>query len=70
MKVITRRDFLKISGVTAAGLTLSQLGFDLTPVQAYAAELEDQRMPRKHLLFAVFAQLDAAFSLPLTKRER
>jgi formate dehydrogenase major subunit len=39
MKVITRRDFLKISGVTAAGLTLSQLGFDLTPAQAYAAEL-------------------------------
>ena len=39
MKVITRRDFLKISGVTAAGLTLSQMGFDLTPVQAYAAEL-------------------------------
>src|SRR4030066_2229054 len=39
MKVITRRDFLKISGVTAAGLTLSQIGFDLTPVKAYAAEL-------------------------------
>ncbi len=39
MKVITRRDFLKISGVTAAGLTLSQLGFDLTPAQIYAAEL-------------------------------
>ena len=39
MKAFTRRDFLKVSGVTAAGLTLSQLGFDLTPVQAYAAEL-------------------------------
>jgi len=39
MKVITRRDFLKISGVAAAGLTLSQLGFDLLPAQAYAAEL-------------------------------
>jgi formate dehydrogenase major subunit len=35
----SRRDFLKISGVAAAGLTLSQLGFDLLPVQAYAAEL-------------------------------
>jgi formate dehydrogenase major subunit len=39
MKVITRRDFLRISGVAAAGLTLSQLGFDLTPAYVYAAEL-------------------------------
>jgi formate dehydrogenase major subunit len=36
---VTRRDFMKISGVTVAGAALSQLGFDLTPVQAYAAEL-------------------------------
>jgi formate dehydrogenase major subunit len=39
MKVITRREFLKYSGVAAAGLTLSQLGFDLTPAEVYAAEL-------------------------------
>jgi formate dehydrogenase major subunit len=39
MSVITRRDFLKASGVTAATLTLSQLGFDLLPVEVYAAEL-------------------------------
>lgn len=44
MKVHTRRDFLKISGATAAGLTVSQLGFDLTPVKAYAAELTDFRI--------------------------
>ena len=47
MKVLTRRDFLRISGVTAAGLTLSELGFDLTPALVYAAELQkrtpDQR---------------------------
>jgi formate dehydrogenase major subunit len=36
---VTRRDFMKISGVTVAGAALSQLGLDLTPVQAYAAEL-------------------------------
>jgi len=42
MKVITRRDFLKISGVTAAGLTVSQLGFDLSPAQVYAAELRTE----------------------------
>jgi formate dehydrogenase major subunit len=36
---VTRRDFMKISGVTVAGAALSQLGFDLAPVQAYAAEL-------------------------------
>lgn len=39
MSVITRRDFLRISGVAAAGITLSQLGFDLTPAEVYAAEL-------------------------------
>lgn len=36
---VTRRDFMKISGATVAGAVLSQLGFDLTPVQSYAAEL-------------------------------
>jgi formate dehydrogenase major subunit len=36
---VTRRDFIKISGATVAGAALSQLGFDLAPVQAYAAEL-------------------------------
>jgi formate dehydrogenase major subunit len=39
MNVLTRRDFLKYSGVAAAGLTLSQLGFDITPAEVYAAEL-------------------------------
>ena len=29
---VTRRDFMKISGVTVAGAALSQLGFDLAPV--------------------------------------
>jgi len=42
MKVITRRDFIKISGVAAAGLSLSQLGFDLTPAELYAAELRTE----------------------------
>jgi formate dehydrogenase major subunit len=36
---VTRRDFLKISGATAAGLYASQLGFDLSPASAYAATL-------------------------------
>lgn len=36
---VTRRDFIKISGTVVAGVTLSQLGFDLSPVQAYATEL-------------------------------
>ena len=42
MKTIDRRDFLKYSGATVAGLTLSGLGFDLTPVTAYAAELRTE----------------------------
>src|SRR3989337_2351567 len=35
---ITRRTFLKISGATAAGTVLGGLGFDLSPVVAYAQE--------------------------------
>jgi formate dehydrogenase major subunit len=34
----TRRDFLKISSMSAAGLALSRLGFDLSPVEALAQE--------------------------------
>src|SRR3972149_8941536 len=44
MKVISRRHFLQISGVTAVGLTLSQLGFDLSPLEAYAIELTEFRL--------------------------
>jgi len=39
MKDITRRGFLKISGVTAAGVALGSLGFDLRPIEAYAQTL-------------------------------
>jgi formate dehydrogenase major subunit len=42
MSIVTRRDFLKISGVTAAGLALSRLGFDLTPACVHAAELRTE----------------------------
>ena len=42
MKVLTRREFLKFSGITAAGLTFSQLGFDLTAARTYAAELRTE----------------------------
>jgi len=42
MKVLTRREFLRFSGIAAAGLTLGQLGFDLTPAQLYAAELRTE----------------------------
>lgn len=34
---ITRRDFLKWSGVAGAGLMLGTFGFDLRPIKAYAA---------------------------------
>lgn len=37
-----RRDFLKLTGAGALGLTLGQLGFDLSPVQAYAEGLKIQ----------------------------
>jgi len=36
---MTRRTFLKISGATAAGTVMGGLGFDLSPIEAYAQEL-------------------------------
>ncbi len=60
MKAFTRRDFLKISSVTAAGLTLSQLGFDLSPAQASMPLLSGSKEPRKPPVSAATAQLAAA----------
>ncbi len=37
---VTRRDFIQISGATAAGLAVSGLGFDLKPVKAHAQMLK------------------------------
>ncbi len=39
MSDLTRRDFLMATGVAAAGLALTHLGFDLSPARLYAAEL-------------------------------
>jgi formate dehydrogenase major subunit len=36
---VTRRKFIQISGVTAAGLAATGLGFDLSPVKAHAQML-------------------------------
>ena len=36
---ITRRTFLKISGATAAGTVIGGLGFDLSPIEAFAQDL-------------------------------
>jgi len=37
---ITRRGFLKVSGAVGSGVALSGLGIDLSPVKAYADELD------------------------------
>ena len=37
---VTRREFIKISGVTAAGLAASGLGFDLSPIESHAQMLK------------------------------
>ena len=37
---ITRRTFFKFSGVSAIGVAMGKLGFDLTPAHAYAADLK------------------------------
>lgn len=37
---LDRRDFIKVTGAGIACLSLSQLGFDLRPVKAYAADLK------------------------------
>ena len=36
---ITRRGFLKISGITVTSVALGSLGFDLRPINAYADTL-------------------------------
>ena len=33
---VTRREFIQITGATAAGLAVSGLGFDLSPVKSHA----------------------------------
>ena len=37
---VTRRGFIKISGATAAGIAVSGMGFDLSPVKAHAQTLK------------------------------
>lgn len=37
---VTRRDFMKVTGLGAATIALSQLGVDLEPAKAYAKELK------------------------------
>jgi formate dehydrogenase major subunit len=37
---VSRRDFIKISGVTVAGFSLASLGFDLFPVKANAQQFK------------------------------
>ena len=37
---VTRRKFIKITGATAAGIAVSSMGFDLSPVRAYALTLK------------------------------
>jgi len=39
---LNRRDFIKVSGVAAAGAAVSGLGFDLKPVKSYAGMLKTQ----------------------------
>jgi len=37
---VSRRGFMKLTGASAACISLAQLGFNLSPVQAYAADLK------------------------------
>lgn len=39
---VNRRQFIQITGATAAGLAVSGLGFDMSPVKAHAAMLKTQ----------------------------
>jgi formate dehydrogenase major subunit len=39
---VTRREFIKISGVSAAGLAASGLGFDLSPIESHAQMLKTE----------------------------
>ncbi len=39
---VTRREFVQLSGITAAGLAVSALGFDLRPIRAHAQMLKTE----------------------------
>jgi formate dehydrogenase major subunit len=39
---VTRRRFIQVSGATAAGLAVSGLGFDLSPIRSHARTLKTQ----------------------------
>jgi formate dehydrogenase major subunit len=43
---LSRREFLVISGVAGAGVALSSLGLDLSPIKAYADELKIHKMAK------------------------
>lgn len=40
---LDRREFMQVAGVSAAGLAVSRLGFDLRPVKAHATMLKTQQ---------------------------
>ena len=37
---LNRREFIQVTGATAAGLAVSGLGFDLSPIKAHAQMLK------------------------------
>jgi len=39
---LNRREFIQVTGATAAGLAVSGLGFDLRPVKVHAQMLKTQ----------------------------
>ncbi len=51
---VSRRRFIQISGATAAGIAVSGMGFDLSPVKAYALTLKTkdakERQPRSAVI--------------------
>jgi formate dehydrogenase major subunit len=47
---ISRRKFMQLTGATAAGVAVSRLGFDLTPIKAHAQMLRTQYAKETHTI--------------------
>ena len=64
---LNRRDFIKISGATAAGIAVSGLGFDLTPVKSHAGML-NPRYAKETTSFSCYCAVGCGAIVHTSKR--
>jgi len=62
---VTRRKFIQISGVAAAGLATSGLGFDLSPIRAHTQMLKTATNLKRD----IFRRFDSMSISPSSKNK-